>query len=178
MKCMAIAIQIALACMAMTIQASAATPLEHVAIEALRVAEHTDVEHGGMLVRRQTDRGALYYVYIEMPAGDRTGVMVIDRSRLLEGDLLVGIYHTHLCLDGYAYNLYSRTDVRTAIFSGLTSFMLDECSGLVHEFNSRVDDIRSTGGEINTIDDDGVVHVVHLPAGRIVGDIGHKEPLQ
>jgi hypothetical protein len=157
--------------------AQGATPLEHAAIEALRVAKHTDVEYGGMIVRRQTDYGAAY-VYIEMPAGERTSVMVIDRKRLLEGDVLVGIYHTHLCLDGYAYGLYSKTDVITAVFSGLTSFMLDECSGLVHEFNAKVDNIKATGEDVITIDDDGTVHARHLPAGRIVGDIGKKEPLQ
>jgi hypothetical protein len=158
--------------------ALAKTPLEHTAIEALRVAKHLDVEHGGMLVRRQTDYGPVY-LYIEMPPGDRTGVKVIDRSQLLEGDTLVGIYHTHLCLTGYAYGLYSRMDVTTAIFSGLTSFMLDECTGLVHEFNAKIDNIKATGENVIITDDDGGnVRSVHLPAGRIVGDIGQTESEQ
>jgi hypothetical protein len=153
--------------------------LEHTAIEALRVAKHsangTMIEHGGMLVRHNSFVGPMYE-YIQMPPGRFAGVTVVDMKLLGETDELIGTYHVHPCMNGYANSMFSQTDVITAIFSRVPEFMLDSCTGLVHEFDAKIDKIHDTGEDVRIDDGSPSGKEVHLPYGRIIGDIEETEP--
>ncbi len=180
MKRVVIATQIALACMVMTTQAHAATPLQTKAVEALKQAHDEPngsvYEHGGMLVM---NNGALRFFE---PYPDNTqidGVRAYDKTMLLAGDVMVGTYHTHPCMKDYYNAYFSIPDVIVAIFTKVPAFMLDECTGDVHEFFSETDSVHETGADV-TIHHicTGVTKVVHLPAGRIVGNIGEIDPVR
>jgi len=152
----------------------AATLLQSTALLALGAAYDsptgTTVEHGGMLYQR----GDLIR-YMEPHLGDPTGVRVIDRSLLQPGDILLATYHVHLCLAGYYHDLFSKQDVVAAFFTGIPEFMLDECTGEVHEFYSKEDKIRDTGRDVHIFGTKCEDVLIHLPAGRIVGNIGETQ---
>lgn len=152
--------------------------IEHTAILALATAKHTptgqQVEHGGMIIERDTEFGPVYEWREARPeGGTATGVRVIDTALLHTGEKVVATYHVHLCLNGYFHDLYSRTDIIGAFFSRVPEYMLDSCTGLVHVFDAAVDKVRDTGRDV-TLQDTGEV-VYHLPAGRIIGDIHETE---
>ena len=156
--------------------------LEHTAVNALRAAKHTStgtqLEHGGMLISRDTPYGRTLE-YVEPTAeGKEASVTVIDRTFLHKGDVLVGTYHLHLCMFDYYHQYFSRQDVITAIFSGVPEYMLDECTGLVHVFDPKVDKVHGPGSiEAHITTPDGKGARVHLPMGRIIEDIGEIEPM-
>ena len=61
-------------------------------------------------------------------------------------------------------------------FYHVPTFMLDECTGQVHEFDPARDRARDTGTVVTVARKDGSQRQFHLPAGRIVGDIGDRGP--
>ena len=160
--------------------ASANTLLENTAVAALIAAKHsatgTTLEHGGMLVRRQTDWGLVIEYFEPTPEGSQTEVTVLARALLGEGDMLVGPYHLHLCMTDYYHGYFSVRDVITAIFSGVPEFMLDECTGEVHEFDPKVDKVHDTGIDAHIKGPNGERQDKHIPSGRIIADIGETEP--
>jgi hypothetical protein len=98
-------------------------------------------------------------------------------QQLSPGDTLVGLYHTHPCkskqfLSGY----YSPQDLISVFFYRVPSFILDECTGDVHEFDPATDQVRASGRVITITQSNGTSRLVHLPAGRIVGNIGDRGP--
>jgi len=161
--------------------AMANSQLERTAIEALRVAKHSptgkEFEHGGMLIGKHTDYGYVVEYLEPQPHGSATGVTVFQKDLLAVDNVLVGSYHIHLCMADYYHAYFSATDVITALFSGVPEFMLDECTGDVHEFDPRVDKIRGPGSiDAHISGDHGESLARHLPAGRIIGNIGETEP--
>jgi hypothetical protein len=54
--------------------------------------------------------------------------------------------------------------------------VLDECTGKVHEFDPVQDRAADTGIIVRMRMRDGQKRWLHLPAGRIVGDIGDQGP--
>lgn len=94
-----------------------------------------------------------------------------------EGGLLAAILHTHPCFNGYLTGFFSIPDVMAAYYYKVPSFVLDECTGDVHEFNWAVDRPHDTGKDVDIATKDGSRRV-HLPAGRIVGNIGRAYPKQ
>ncbi len=52
--------------------------------------------------------------------------------------------------------------------------MLDECSGLIHEFDAKKDKVSETAVDVVTSEDCKPVPR-RLPVGRIIADIGEKE---
>lgn len=162
--------------------ALAADLLERTAVQALKAAKHSptgmQVEHGGMIISRQTASGRVLE-YIEPTGdGDPTSVTVLNRKLLGPDDELVATYHIHLCMDGYIHAYFSTADVITAVFSSRPEFMLDSCTGLVHEFDPAVDKVHGPGSQdfvVATPDGNGKLR--HLPSGRIIGDIGETEPM-
>jgi len=155
--------------------------VEHTAIQALTVAKHSDtgrtLEHGGMLVSTQTPYGRIVrYVEPSAPNRDVTSVTVIEKKMLTKNDVLVGSYHLHLCFSNYYHAYFSVQDVLTAFFSGVPEFMLDECTGDIHEFDPLVDKVRGPGGiDAHISGPKGERLSRHLPAGRIIGNIGETE---
>jgi hypothetical protein len=93
------------------------------------------------------------------------------------GDTLVGLYHTHPCKpEQYFPQYFSPQDLVSAFFWHVPTFMLDECTGEVHEFDPTQDRAANTGTVVPVLRKDGTRRWVRLPAGRVVGDIGDQGP--
>jgi len=102
--------------------------------------------------------------------------MDADKQRA-PGDTLVGLYHTHPCKpEEYFPQYFSPQDLVSAFFYHVPTFMLDECTGQVHEFDPARDHAYETGTVVTVERRDGTHRQFHLPAGRIVGDIGDRGP--
>jgi proteasome lid subunit RPN8/RPN11 len=158
-------------------QTLANTPLQDKAIEVLRQA-HDAVngsiyEHGGMLVE---NRGTLRFIEPHPDNASPDSVNVTDRRALRPGDMLVGTYHTHPCMRGYYHQYFSTPDVIVAMFTAVPAFMLDECTGDVHEFFAAIDSIHDTGDYLSVRGAHCKKIVRHLPIGRIVGNVGVADP--
>jgi hypothetical protein len=98
-------------------------------------------------------------------------------KQLNVGDTLVGLYHTHPCKSKeYFSQYYSPQDLISVYFYNVPSFILDECTGDVHEFDPAVDHARDSGTAVTVMRHDGTPRIVHLPAGRIVGNVGDRGP--
>jgi len=155
--------------------------IEDTAILALKAAKHTPtgttLEHGGMIFSRDSGEWGTLIEYVEpVPGGSAIGVQVINKKLLLPTDELLATYHLHLCMTGYYQQVFSRTDIRVAIISDVPEFMLDECTGDVHEFDPEVDfNEKAKGMDAHLFDKDGGLVILHLPFGRIIGNIGETE---
>ena len=157
--------------------ALATTPLQELAVRALKQAHDEPngsvYEHGGMLIENQ---GTLRFME-PFPENDSPdSVHTYDKRKLLAGDMMVGTYHTHPCMAGYYHQYFSTADVIVAMFTSVPAFMLDECTGEVHEFFAAIDDIHDTGDDVPVRNSRCERIIRHLPAGRIVGNIGERDP--
>lgn len=154
--------------------------VERVAIEALTAAKHSPSgltnEHGGMIYGHPSDYGPVVEYIEPTPEGSPTSVTVVNRELLGFDDVLLGTFHIHLCMPGYYHAYFSTTDVITAIFSGVPEFMLDECTGEVHEFDPHKDRVRDTGIDATICGPNGEALHRHLPSGRIIGNIHETLP--
>jgi len=102
--------------------------------------------------------------------------MDVERQRA-PGDTLVALYHTHPCKsETYFPQYFSPQDLVSAFFYRVPTFILDECTGKVHEFDPIHDRAADTGTVVKVLRKDGSSHWLRLPAGRIVGDIGDNGP--
>jgi hypothetical protein len=102
--------------------------------------------------------------------------MDVERQRA-PGDTLVALYHTHPCKpEEYFPQYFSPQDLVSAFFWHVPAFILDECTGKVHEFDPAHDRAYDTGTEVTVAQKDGRTRHVRLPAGRVVGDIGERGP--
>jgi hypothetical protein len=159
--------------------AFATTQLERTAIDALTAAKHSPSgktnEHGGMIYVEQTEYGPVFKFLEPTPEGSPTSVIVVDKKMLPEGAELVATYHVHLCMSGYYHAYFSTQDVIVTILTGLPEFMLDECTGEIHEFDSHRDKIHDTGIDAKTCGEHGEELDRHLPSGRIIGNIHETE---
>ena len=157
--------------------ALATTPLQAMAVAALRQAHDepngSSFEHGGMLVANQ---GTLRYIepYPENDQPDH--VQSYNERMLLAGDRMVGTYHTHPCMKDYYHQYFSTPDVIVSIFTAVPMFMLDECTGEVHEFFAIIDTVHGTGDDVEVRGPHCEKKLVHLPTGRIIGSIGVSDP--
>jgi hypothetical protein len=157
--------------------AAATTPLQDKGVAALRQAHDepngSSFEHGGMIVENQ---GTLRFIepFPENDQPDR--VQSYDKRALLFGDRMVATYHTHPCMRDYYHQYFSTPDVIVAMFSAVPMFMLDECTGDVHEFFALVDGVHETGDDVEVCGPHCEKKIVHLPSGRIVGNIGVADP--
>jgi hypothetical protein len=102
--------------------------------------------------------------------------MDVEKQRT-PGDILVGLYHTHPCnSDAYFPQYFSPQDLVSAFFWHVPTFILDECTGEVHEFDPLRDRAADTGTVVRVLRKDGSRTWVRLPSGRVVGDIGDQGP--
>ena len=140
--------------------------LEDTAIQAfldIQHMEHHEIwEYGGIIVER---KGSLMYPLVPVTSNSRDTVAI--NPKLESGDRLLATYHTHTCFprDYWTY-LFSVNDLIQSAYYGVPIFMLDQCSGVIHEFQFGVDDVWATG---KTVLNPQNHKKVHLPAGRIVG---------
>lgn len=139
--------------------------LPGVAVEALKNAFNTHNgeiwEHGGIIFKRG------WWLMTTSPAiSDSSPDSLWISPKNLKGpsDVLVGIFHTHPCFTkSHFSNYFSVPDIAQSLYLRVPTFILDECSGIVHEFDPEVDDPEAT--QI-------VVAEHYLVAGRVVGNIG------
>ncbi len=152
--------------------------LESAATNALRWAFYAPNgyrwEYGGILVLHHGE-----IMYNTFPRTlKKVDAVPMDADRQLNaGDKLIGLYHTHPCKSKeYFSEYYSPQDLVSVYFYKVPSFILDECTGEVHEFDPAVDHARDSGKVVTIVHRDGSRRVVHLPSGRIVGNIGDRGP--
>lgn len=131
-------------------------------------------EYSGILV---THEGELRYSPSPRTL-QKVDAVEMDAEKLLSpGDVLVGLYHTHPCKpEQYFSQYYSPQDLVSAFFYHVPSFILDECTGKVHEFDPVHDIAADTGTVVPVMRKDGTRKWLRLPAGRVVGDIGDQGP--
>lgn len=153
--------------------------VERTAILALKEAKHSPTgmtrEHGGMIFQRDSEFGPLIEYLEPIQGGKFDGVRVIDKDQLQPNDKMVATYHIHICMKDYYHAVFSYQDIVVAILSGTPEFMLDTCTGDIHEFDPKVDKIHDTGIEAHLFGPDCEKVDRHLPAGRIIGNIGETE---
>jgi proteasome lid subunit RPN8/RPN11 len=151
--------------------------LESVAVRALRWAFYASNgyrwEYSGILVIHD---GQLRYSPSSTLKQVDAVEMDVEKQRT-PGDILVGLYHTHPCKsDEYFPQYFSPQDLVSAFFWHVPTFILDECTGEVHEFDPLRDRAADTGTVVRILRKDGTRTWVRLPAGRVVGDIGDQGP--
>jgi hypothetical protein len=153
-------------------------PLQEVAVRALRWAFYAPNgyrwEFSGILVTHEGQLG-----YSPFPRTLKlvdAAEMDVEKQRV-SGDTLVGLYHTHPCKpDAYFSQYFSPQDLISAFFWHVPTFILDECTGKVHEFDPLQDHAADSGIVVRMRMRDGNKRWLHLPAGRVVGDIGDQGP--
>lgn len=157
--------------------ASAGT-LEHTAVAALKYLRQqphaAEWEYSGVIVYR-----AGTYQYSGFPHTDqfRDHVKLDIKGQVLPGDKLVAIYHNHPCYSTTLWVQYfSPADLMSAKFYNVPAFLLDTCTGDVHMFDWNVDTIKGSGADVKVTTPQGEKKILHLPAGRIVGNIGVTSP--
>ncbi|MGH8217647.1 MAG: hypothetical protein ACREUT_03615 [Steroidobacteraceae bacterium] len=131
-------------------------------------------EYSGILIRRNGELG-----YSEFPRTlKKVDAVEMDPSKQkAPGDMLVALYHTHPCKPReYFPQYFSPQDLISAFFWHVPTFILDECTGDVHEFDPAIDQARDTGVIVEIKTKSGRSRRVRLPAGRIVGNIGDRGP--
>ena len=153
--------------------------LRSTAVQALRWAFYYPNgyrwEYSGILV--VTRDGTLKHSIVPITLKQVDAVeMKVDNGRE-PGDVLVGLYHTHPCKsEQYFSQYFSPQDLVSAFFYHVPTFILDECTGEVHEFDPMHDNPGDTGAIVSVLRKDGSHHWMHLLGGRIVGDIGDTGP--
>jgi proteasome lid subunit RPN8/RPN11 len=84
-------------------------------------------------------------------------------SRVPVGFSVVAMIHSHPCLPGYETGFYSPQDLMASILVRTPSYMVDLCTGDVHQFlpgTDRPDDVQPEGEQI------------YMSAGTIIGNVG------
>jgi hypothetical protein len=142
--------------------------LEGAAVKAFQLIQtlpgHAFWEYGGVIVIKDGR-----YYYSAFPTTNSKGDRVlVDVKMMAGGNKLVGIYHTHPCVEDYWTELYSPNDLIQQMFFKVPSFILDQCKMEVHEIDLAVDNAHDTGRDVHTADGK---RLIHLPAGRIVGHL-------
>lgn len=155
-----------------------ADTIQATAVRALRWAFYAPNgyrwEYSGILIRRSGELG-----YSEFPRTlKKVDAVEMDPSKqTAPGDMLVALYHTHPCKPReYFPQYFSPQDLISAFFWHVPTFILDECTGAVHEFDPTLDRASDTGVVVEIRAKSGRVRRVRLPAGRIVGNIGDRGP--
>jgi hypothetical protein len=153
-------------------------PLQEMATRALRWAFYAPNgyrwEFSGILVTRE---GQLTYSPFPSTLKLVDAVEMDVEKQRVSGDTLVGLYHTHPCKPGAYFSQYfSPADLISAFFWHVPTFILDECTGKVHEFDPVQDRAADSGIIVRMLMRDGRKRWLRLPAGRVVGDIGDQGP--
>jgi hypothetical protein len=152
--------------------------IQATAVRALRWAFYAPNgyrwEYSGILIRRNGELG--YSVFPRTLK--KVDAVEMDPPKLkASGDMLVALYHTHPCSPReYFPQYYSPQDLISAFFWRVPAFILDECTGDVHEFDPGIDQVSDSGVVVDIQTKSGRTRHVRLPAGRVVGNIGNQGP--
>ena len=152
--------------------------IQGTAVRALRWAFYAPNgyrwEYSGILIRRN---GQLGYTLSPRTLKQVDAVEMDPSKQQSPGDMLVALYHTHPCKPReYFPQYYSPQDLISAFFYHVPTFILDECTGDVHEFDPAIDRVSDTGVVVEIQTKSGRTRHVRLPAGRVVGNIGDQGP--
>ncbi|GEM_PF-1254703 len=152
--------------------------MQATAVRALRWAFYAPNgyrwEYSGILIIRD---GQLGYSAFPRTLKKVDAVEMDPEKQRAPGDTLVALYHTHPCKPReYFPQYFSPQDLVSAFFWHVPTFILDECTGDVHEFDPTLDRARDTGVAVVIRLKNGRSRRVRLPAGRIVGNIGDRGP--
>ena len=90
----------------------------------------------------------------------------IDHSAVPTGWEIAADEHSHPCLPGYATALFSPQDMIGALISNTTGFMVDLCTGDVHEFLPGKTKVNETQVEPG----------IGLSGGKVIGNVGPAKP--
>jgi len=125
-----------------------------------------------VMIGEQLTSSAPLFTLHQADAADMVGP-----AHLASGDTLVGLYHTHPCATGVYFSQYfSPQDLIAPRFFRVPAFILDECTGRVHEFDPQIDRVEDSADIRVIARRDGTSRRVLLPKGRLVGDIGDQGP--
>ena len=152
--------------------------IQDTAVRALRWAFYARNgyrwEYSGILIRRD---GELGYSAFPRTLKQVDSVEMDPSKQQAPGDMLVALYHTHPCNPrDYFPQYFSPQDLISAFFWHVPTFILDECTGEVHEFDPALDRVSDSGVVVEVRTKSGRSRRVRLPAGRIVGNIGDRGP--
>ncbi len=152
--------------------------IQETAVRALRWAFYAPNgyrwEYSGILIRRS---GQLGYTLSPRTLKKVDAVEMDPSKQQAPGDMLVALYHTHPCKPReYFPQYYSPQDLISAFFYHVPTFILDECTGDVHEFDPAIDQVGDTGVLVEIQTRSGRTRHVRLPAGRVIGNIGDQGP--
>ena len=152
--------------------------IQSTAVRALRWAFYARNgyrwEYAGILIRRN---GELGYSAFPRTLKKVDAVEMDPSKQQAPGDMLVALYHTHPCNPrDYFPQYFSPQDLISAFFWHVPTFILDECTGEVHEFDPALDRVSDTGVVVEVRTQSGRTRRVRLPAGRIVGNIDDRGP--
>lgn len=155
-----------------------ADAIQATAVRALRWAFYAPNgyrwEYSGILIRRN---GELGYSVSPRTLKKIDAVEMDPAKQQAPGDMLVALYHTHPCEPReYFPQYYSPQDLISAFFYHVPTFILDECTGDVHEFDPAIDRVSDSGVVVEIQTKSGRTRHVRLPAGRVVGNIGDRGP--
>jgi proteasome lid subunit RPN8/RPN11 len=144
--------------------------LERVAIYALRAAFESSSgqnwEYGGVIVLRNRE---LIFTTPTTSFNDHH-VNIIPTPYMQKGDVLMGTFHTHPCRPvTYLGKYFSVLDMNLVRDYLVPAFILDECTGDVHEFDPFVDDPKANGIYVPDFP-----KMRFLTSGRVVGNIGKR----
>lgn len=163
---------------------SPVAPIGSLEWAAIRAASHAfdmpdakHVEYGGVITEHD---GKLQWSAFPHTDHSPDSVRIDIKKMVMPGDFLVGVYHIHPCMPRSHYtHLLSPPDVMMAYFFGVPQFMLDECTGDVHEYDPLRDHVRDTGEEVAVRGEHCERITAVLPVGRIIGNIGkHTEDVE
>lgn len=132
-------------------------------------------EYSGFIVSRPG--GGLFYTMFPHTDRKEATVTFDIKAHMDKGDTLVALYHNHPCHNKkYFVGYFSITDLISAKFHDVPTFMLDNCTGDVHKFDWSTDKVHDTGNDKSVKLPNGKVKTLHLPSGKIVGNIGYRSP--
>lgn len=152
--------------------------LEQVATQALKESYHAYNgqlwEYGGIIYSRD---GVVKFTQPPITIQSIDFNSVNPELLLIPDDQLLALYHTHPCASKTHYpGYFSQIDLITPFYFNVPAFILDQCTGLVHEFKPHVDHIFDNGKDVKNFDDSLPQETYHIPVGRIVGDIEEHAP--
>lgn len=125
-------------------------------------------EYGGIIVYRDGKLVALKPITLQSDSGTNIPIEQVGKY-----DVLMGMYHTHPCRSRtYFPKYFSQLDLRLPKHFKVPAFILDECTGDIHEFDPLKDDPNENGDLVMKEGPYGLDYQVFLTYGRVIGNIG------
>lgn len=96
----------------------------------------SDYEYGGAILENKIN----HRFYITRPQTDHNPASLLIDLHVYDSDyVLVGMYHTHPCVNGYDHEHFSIPDTAHSIYNHVPSYIADGCTGRIYKFDPDVD---------------------------------------